>query len=85
MNPELRIRPVSVDYPEHALNRVSTFFRLFLVIPIAIVIPHRGGGYAYGGVGRRGYRRCRLGRAADAAADPVSPEVPRWWFDWNLS
>ena len=27
----------SVDYPERKLNRLSTFFRIFAVIPIAIV------------------------------------------------
>ena len=27
----------SVDYPDRPLNRLSTFFRLFMVIPIAIV------------------------------------------------
>src|SRR5436190_25766 len=28
----------SVDYPDRALNRVTTFFRIFTVIPIAIVL-----------------------------------------------
>ncbi|MDX6608399.1 MAG: hypothetical protein QOF85_324 [Solirubrobacterales bacterium] len=27
----------SVDYPERELNRLTTFFRIFTVIPIAIV------------------------------------------------
>ena len=29
---------LSVDYPDRPLNRVSTAFRIFAVIPIAIVI-----------------------------------------------
>ena len=28
----------SVDYPDRELNRLTTFFRLFTVIPIAIVL-----------------------------------------------
>ena len=28
----------SVDYPDRRLNRLSTAFRIFLVIPIAIVL-----------------------------------------------
>ena len=28
----------SVDYPDRLLNRVTTFFRIFTVIPIAIVL-----------------------------------------------
>ncbi len=79
MNPDAPY-PVqySVDYPDRPLNRLTTFFRLFMVIPIAIVLALiEGGGYAYGG-GRAGgsCRRCRPGRAAHAAVDPVPAEVP---------
>ena len=28
----------SVDYPDRSLNRLTTFFRIFTVIPIAIVL-----------------------------------------------
>ena len=28
----------SVDYPDRKLNRLTTFFRIFTVIPIAIII-----------------------------------------------
>ena len=28
----------SVDYPDRDLNRLTTFFRIFTVIPIAIVV-----------------------------------------------
>jgi len=28
----------SVDYPDRALNRVTTAFRIFTLIPIAIII-----------------------------------------------
>ena len=28
----------SVDYPDRPLNRLTTFFRIFAVIPIAIVL-----------------------------------------------
>ena len=28
----------SVDYPDRELNRLTTFFRIFTVIPIAIVL-----------------------------------------------
>ncbi len=87
MNPDAPY-PVqySVDYPDRPLNRLTTFFRLFMVIPILIVIGLiEGGGYAYGGG--------RAAGALGAAGLVVLPTLllilfrqkyPRWWFDWNL-
>ena len=39
----------SVDYPDRELNRLTTFFRLFTVIPIAIVLAFVSGGGGWGG------------------------------------
>jgi hypothetical protein len=39
---------LSVDYPDRALNRATTAFRIFLIIPIAIVLTSIGG-YSSGG------------------------------------
>jgi hypothetical protein len=76
----------SVDYPDRPLNRLTTCFRLFATIPIAIVLALiEGGGYAYGGG--------RAAGAVGAAGLIVLPTLlmilfrqkyPRWWFDWNL-
>ena len=86
MNPDAPY-PVqySVDYPDRPLNRLTTFFRLFMVIPIAIVLALiEAGGYAYGGGKAAG--------AIGAAGLVVLPTLllilfrqkyPRWWFDWN--
>jgi Domain of unknown function (DUF4389) len=75
----------SVDYPDRDLNRLTTFFRIFTVIPIAIIAAllsqtsfggESGATYVYAG-----------------GALVVLPTVlmilfrkkyPRWWFDWNL-
>jgi len=77
----------SVDFPDRELNRLTTFFRIFTVIPIAIVL-----GVVSGGTWQYSY-----GRASDAAAaaggllfaGPLlmilfRQKYPRWWFDWNL-
>ena len=29
---------LSIDYPDRNLNRLTTFFRIFMVIPIAIIL-----------------------------------------------
>ena len=79
----------SVDYPERELNRVSTFFRIFAVIPIALLaalLP--GGGLAVGE-----YSGSATGGAIAAGSLIFVPIVlmllikkkyPRWWYDWNI-
>jgi hypothetical protein len=75
----------SVDYPDRPLNRVMTFFRIFTVIPIAIVLgtvsgqtwgSSQGTYYvaAAGGLLFLGPLLMILFRL----------KYPRWWFDWNL-
>lgn len=74
----------SVDYPERDLNRVSTFFRIFAAIPIAILIALLPGG----SVGSYDY-----GVAASSGSLIFVPIVlmllirkkyPRWWYEWNV-
>ena len=52
----------SVDYPDRPLNRLTTFFRIFVAIPILIVLGAVAGGTwqwtSHGRTdGRRGRRR----------------------------
>jgi len=78
---------LAIDYPER-LDRLTTFLRIFTVIPIAIVLALLSGG-GDGGGGREGLRI-----EAGAGGLVVLPVVlmllfrqkyPRWWFDWNLA
>ncbi len=74
---------LTVDYPDRNLNRLTSFFRLITVIPIAIVllllIYWGGDANAYRNVGAVGF-----------VFIPVvlmllfRRKYPRWWFDWNL-
>ena len=75
-----------VEYPERELNRVSSAFRVFTVIPIAIVLTALGtvtfnsAGGAYSGVVVTG--------AGMLFVPPLlmllfREKYPRWWFDWN--
>ena len=78
----------SVDYPDRPLNRLTTFFRIFMVIPISIVL-----GAVDGGV----WQWTSNGKTTAVAAGAgglllFAPllmivfrrKYPRWWFDWNL-
>ena len=80
--------PVSltVEYPEATRNRATVFFRLFVVVPIAIVLALL--------VGSGWHRDFGHGIAYATAGFAIAPTLlmilfrqkyPRWWFDWNLN
>jgi hypothetical protein len=79
---------VSVEYPDRPLSRLTTFFRLIMLIPIVIVL---------GLVTGSSWQWGEQSHAHDAAAGiggvlffaPLvmilfRKKYPRWWFDWNL-
>jgi hypothetical protein len=78
---------LAIDYPDRALNRLTTFFRIFTVIPIAIILASVSGTldwtlpsgwtllYAAGGMLFLPPLLMILFRQ----------KYPRWWFDWNIA
>jgi len=80
----------AVDYPDRDLNRVSTAFRIFAVIPIAIVLGSIGGysGETHWDSGTSG-ATIAIGGTGLLFLPPLlmilfRQKYPRWWFDWNL-
>jgi len=78
---------LSVDYPEK-LNRLTTFFRIVMVIPIFIIIVLlTGGSNQGGGDGGWSYQYA----AAGVVFLPLvlmllfRKKYPKWWVDWNLA
>lgn len=78
---------LSIDYPDRPLNRLTTFFRLFVSIPILIILgmlestplgweedPWR---YQFGGMA--------LVFLPIVLMILFRQKYPRWWFDWNLA
>jgi len=59
----------SVDYPDRSLNRLSTAFRIIVVIPIAILLSTLSAGVLF---------------FAPLLMILFGRKYPRWWFDWNL-
>ena len=79
----------AVDYPERELSRLTSFFRIFTVIPIAIVFSAiTGYSNTYGGVD--GTTVTVVVSGVGVLFLPVlllilfRKKYPRWWFDWNL-
>jgi hypothetical protein len=79
----------SVDYPDRALDRLTTAFRILTAIPILIVL-----GTVDGGTWQWSYGNGR-GTVVAAGAGGLlffgplllilfRQKYPRWWFDWNL-
>ena len=78
----------SVDYPDRELNRLTTGFRIFTVIPIAIVLGAIGGYSSTWGGGTR-VTTVAVGGTGLLFIPPLlmilfRQKYPRWWYDWNL-
>jgi hypothetical protein len=82
----------SVEYPEDERNRTTVFFRIFMIIPIAIVLgllsnSGTGGGFdRWDGGGQWWFSGGGVGVLALPPLLMIlfRQKYPRWWFDWNL-
>jgi Domain of unknown function (DUF4389) len=78
----------SVDYPERQLNRVSSAFRIVVVIPIAILANLLPGTDIAGSVSHYGFSTAIAGGSLVVFPTVLmilfKRKYPRWWFDWNL-
>jgi len=80
----------SVEYPDRDLDRLSTAFRIFTVIPIAIVLAAVSGGADPGWAERDAAYAGGISAGGILFLAPLlmivfRQKYPRWWFDWNLN
>lgn len=66
---------LSIDYPDRDMDKLTTFFRLFVAIPILIILGMLNG---YGGT-------ATFVSLPTALMILFRQKYPRWWFDWNLA
>jgi hypothetical protein len=78
---------LNIDYPEKS-DRLTTFFRIFTVIPILIILGLLVSG-PYESHSEQGWRY--MYHSAGFVVVPTvlmilfRKKYPRWWFDWNLA
>jgi hypothetical protein len=75
---------LDIDYPDRELNWLSTFFRAFTVIPIAVVLGLVSGPT----IQKEGVERPLAAGGIIFLATVLMllfrQKYPRWWFDWNV-
>jgi hypothetical protein len=75
---------LKIEYQDRELNRTTTFFRLFTLIPIAIIL-----GFLAAGPMAHPDASAFAGGAAGLIVIPTAlmlifeGKYPRWWFDFN--
>jgi uncharacterized protein DUF4389 len=77
---------LEIEYPDRELNRLTTGFRLFTVIPIAIILALISGPQT---CGNDPHHVMVLASGGIVFLPTVlillfSHRYPRWWFDWNV-
>ena len=80
----------SVDYPERSLDRLSSFFRVLTIIPIALLL-HSISGFSSAPYDEAGNQATTIVVGGVGLLFlPVllmllfRAKYPRWWYDWNL-
>ncbi len=77
---------LDVEYPDRQLDRLTTFFRVFTIVPIAIVLALISGPTLHQGA--RGEYIVGSGGILFLATVLMllfRRKYPRWWFDWNVA
>lgn len=81
--------PVSlkIDYPDRKLNRLTSFFRIFTIIPILIVLMLLMGGSFQMGAKEAGTIVSGVGLIMLPLVLMLlfRQKYPKWWYDWNLN
>lgn len=84
---------LKIEYPDRQLDRLTTFFRPIVAIPILIILGSLSGApffwdqvhWGWGWIGHWEWQNLAAFVVAPTALMIIfRRKYPRWWFDWNL-
>ena len=79
---------LSIDYPKRDLSRLTTFFRIFTLIPIAIILGLlSGSNFGWETTGSWDWQYASSGIVVLPLILMIlfRKKYPKWWFDWNVA
>lgn len=76
---------LEIDYPDRDLSRLTTAFRLFTVIPIAVILALITKSAVRADSAEYAVRSGGIVFLATMLMLLFRRKYPRWWFDWNLA
>jgi len=76
---------LEIDYPDRELDRLTTVFRLFTVIPIVVILALLTRGTVHAGAANHVVGSGGIVFLATVLMLLFRQKYPRWWFDWNLA
>ncbi|HEX7336801.1 MAG TPA: DUF4389 domain-containing protein [Gemmatimonadales bacterium] len=76
---------LDIEYPERELNRLTTFFRPFAVIPVIIVLGLLAGPVVHAGSDEYSFASGGVLFLPTALMLLFRRKYPGWWFDWNVA
>ncbi|MBI4299898.1 MAG: DUF4389 domain-containing protein [Chloroflexi bacterium] len=86
MDPQSRYpATLSIDYPDRPLDRFTSFFRIIVLIPIAIVLALLPGFTGNWSNDDNSYAAGAIVFLPALLMILFRQKYPRWWFDWNLA
>jgi uncharacterized protein DUF4389 len=83
--PEFPAAALEIEYPDRELNRLTTFFRPFVAIPIMVVSVFLAGPVLTNPKDHTVVIGSGFVFGATVLMILFRQKYPRWWFDWNLA
>jgi hypothetical protein len=75
---------LEIDYPDRDLDRLTTFFRPLVALPVLVLLALVSGSATHGD-SDVSFEAGGILFLATALMLVVRQKYPRWWFDWNVA